>query len=608
MQDRSGTSHDLNKDMAHTADTPPTASLPDKRMRAEQIDLLFTHGPSLLLGNTLGVISVVLMLWRDFELHVLLMWLGVVAVLTVARIVMITTHNGRFRSRLESETWGWLFIVGAALSGICWGSLAYITANTDPLTLAAIGMILAGLTGAAAPALGTLYIAYVVYAAAALMPYAVRCFTHPHPLAFGMGFIAVSYFACTLIFGWVNNRFTRESIRLRSQNLELLRQLQIQTQAAERARFSAENANSGKTRFLAAASHDMRQPLQSVSLLADALQAEPLTPTAERLLASMREAATSMGELMDELMDYSRIDSGTLQAEFRSFDLAPLLIRIEAEFAPLAAQRGLRLHVRSRPLRVLSDPRMVERIVRNLVSNAVKYTASGGVLVGCRLRGKQVRLEIWDSGIGIPNDKQDDVFREFYQLDNPERDRRKGLGLGLAIVDGLVRLLGQRLQLRSIEGKGSLFSVALPLDTTQQARTEIRPPALPVLPQNISRVLVIDNEPIIQQAMSALLAAWGCKPIAAESLEDALAQLDSAPDAILADYRLLEGRTGIEAIEGVRRHFNVDIPAAVITGDTDPHRLAEARASGFPLLQKPTPSGHLREVLSGLLQTVPAQS
>ncbi|MEC5386230.1 hybrid sensor histidine kinase/response regulator [Uliginosibacterium sp. H3] len=592
--------------MAQSADPAASASLSDKHLRAEQIELLFTHGPSLLLGNTLGVISVTLMLWQAFELHVLLMWLGAIAVLTLARIAMVTAHNGRWRNRLSTDAWGVLFIAGAALSGIGWGCLAYITSNTDPLTLAAIGMILAGLTGAAAPALGTLYLAYVLYALAALIPYAVLCFTQSHPLAFGMGFIAVSYFLCTLIFGWVNNRFTKGSIRLRFENHELLRQLQVQTQAAERARYSAETANSGKTRFLAAASHDMRQPLQSISLLADALQAEPLTPAAERLLASMREATTSMGELMDELMDYSRIDSGTLQAEFRSFNLAPLLIRIEAEFAPLAAQRGLRLHIRHRPVRVLSDPRMVERILRNLVSNAVKYTASGGILVACRPRGKHLRLEVWDSGIGIPMDKQDEVFREFYQLDNPERDRRKGLGLGLAIVDGLVRLLGQRLELRSIEGKGSVFSVALPLDTTQQAKTEILRPELPVLPQNISRVLVIDNEPIIQQAMSALLAAWGCKPIAAESLEDALAQLDSAPDAILADYRLLEGRTGIEAIEGVRKHFNVDIPAAVITGDTDPHRLAEARSSGFPLLQKPTPSGHLREVLSTLLQTTPA--
>jgi signal transduction histidine kinase len=594
--------------MVQSADTVAPSSLPDKRLRAEQIDLLFTHGPSLLLGNTLGVVSVTLMLWRDVAPYVMFTWLGAIVVLTAVRIGMIGAHNGRFRNSLDTHTWGWLFIAGSGLSGLGWGCLAYLTSSTDPMTLAAIGMVLAGLTGAAAPALGTLYLAYVLYATMALIPYAIRCFTHPNHLAFGMGFIAVSYYLCTLIFGRVNNRFTTSSIKLRFENLEFLRQLQVQTQAAEHARFSAESANAGKTRFLAAASHDMRQPLQSVSLLADALQAEPLTPTAERLLASMREATTSMGELMDELMDYSRIDTGTLQAEFRSFDLAPLLIRLEAEFAPLAAQRGLRLHVRSRPLRVLSDPRMVERILRNLVSNAVKYTATGGVLVGCRIRGKQARLEIWDSGIGIPADKQDDVFREFYQLDNPERDRRKGLGLGLAIVDGLAHLLGQRLHLRSIEGKGSLFSVSLPLDTTQQVRTEIPQPTLPVLPQNISRVLVIDNEPIIQQAMSALLAAWGCKPIAAESLEDALSQLDAAPDAILADYRLLEGRTGIEAIEGVRRHFNLEIPAAVITGDTDPHRLAEARASGFPLLQKPTPSGHLREVLSNLLHAAPAHT
>ncbi|MDB5800235.1 MAG: hybrid sensor histidine kinase/response regulator [Rhodocyclales bacterium] len=585
----------------------PAASMPDKRLRTEQIELLFTHGPSLLFGNTLGVLSASLLLWRSIPLRNLLLWLFAIVLLTALRIGMMAAHNGRFRHRLSIDGWGVFFIATTAISGIGWGSLAYLTTNSDPLTLAAVGVVLAALTGAAAPAMGTLYIAYALYATAALLPFAVLCFLQQGHLAFGMGVIALCYYVCMLIFGWVNNRFTKSSIRLRFENMALLRELRVQTQAAETARISAESANTGKTRFLAAASHDLRQPLQSITLLADTLQTETLSPNAEQLVASMREACSSMGELMDELMDYSRIDSGAQQAEFRSFDLSPLLIRIEAEFSPLARQRGLKFKVRHRPLRVLSDPRMVERILRNLVSNAVKYTNRGGVLVACRVRGKQVLMEVWDSGIGIPSDQQEDVFREFYQLDNPERDRRKGLGLGLAIVDGLVRLLGQRLMLRSVQGKGSLFSVALPLDTTRPVAHELQRRTQPLLPQNISRVLVIDNEPIIQQAMSALLTAWGCKALAAASLEDAIAQLDAPPDAILADYRLLEGRTGIEAIEGLRKHFNLQIPAAVITGDTDPHRLAEARASGFPLLQKPTPSGHLREVLARLLNPAPAQ-
>ncbi|MDB5813432.1 MAG: hybrid sensor histidine kinase/response regulator [Rhodocyclales bacterium] len=610
---RSGEDHDAKlptnpyTSIVRTANPPAATSLPDKRLRAEQIELLFTHGPSLIFGNTLGVLSASLLLWRSMSLRNLLLWLLAIVLLTALRIGMIAAHNGRFRHRLRVDAWGRFFIVTTAASGIGWGSLAYLTGNSDPLTLAAVGVVLAALTGAAAPAMGTLYIAYALYATAALLPFAALCFMQRDPLAFGMGIIALCYYACMLLFGGVNNRFTKNSIRLRFENMALLRELQVQTQAAETARISAETANTGKTRFLAAASHDLRQPLQSLTLLADTLQTEVLSPDAQRLVASMQEACSSMGELMDELMDYSRIDSGALRAEFRSFDLSPLLVRIEAEFAPLARQRGLRLKIRSRPLRVLSDPRMVERILRNLVSNAIKYTNYGGVLVGCRTRGKQIQVEIWDSGIGIPGDQQGNVFREFYQLDNPERDRRKGLGLGLAIVDGLVKLLGQRLLLRSVRGKGSLFAFLLPLDTTNASADETQRMSMPVLPQNISRVPVIDNEPIIQQAMSALLAAWGCKAVAAASLEDALALLDAPPDAILADYRLLEGHTGIEAIEGVRKHFNLQIPAAVITGDTDPHRLAEARASGFPLLQKPTPSGHLREVLSHLLQAAPTR-
>ncbi|MFT3733997.1 MAG: hybrid sensor histidine kinase/response regulator [Rhodocyclaceae bacterium] len=581
----------------------PTSPNPDEvQIRREQIELLYSHGSSVLLGNTLGVVATTALLWNTMDRTILLIWLIVVAIWSLARIAMFRAHNGAMHDRFSVESWGWLFVAGTGVSGFCWGILAWLIPDADTMTLAAIGMILAGLLGGAVPALGTFFFAYLCYASTALLPFALRCFLESNELAYGMGFIAVSYYLCTLMFGRISNRFTRDSIRLRFENLALLRQLQVHTEAAEAARLGAETANASKTRFLAAASHDMRQPLQSITLLADALQAEPLTPTAQDLLASMREASASMGELMDELMDYSRIDTGSLKAEFRSFDIAQILIRIEAEFAPLARQRGLQLTVRKKPARVLSDARMVERILRNLVANAVKYTPRGGVLVGARLRGKNLRLEVWDSGVGIPGDQQTEIFREFYQLDNPERDQRKGLGLGLAIVDGLARLIGQRLVLRSIEGRGSVFMLELPLDTSEAAKEITRIQPIP-LPQNLSRVLIIDNEPVIQQAMAALLTAWGCRPIAAESLEHALAQLDTAPDAILADYRLLEGRTGIEAIEGVRQRFGRPIPAAIITGDTDPHRIAEARASGFPLLQKPTPSAHLREVLSKLLST-----
>jgi two-component system, sensor histidine kinase len=590
--------------MAPPATPAASLSAAESRVRKEQIELLFSHGTSVLLGNLLAVLACAFMLWDNFKPQQLLTWLLFMMLWTGLRMLMVRAHNGRLHERLSVNTWGWLFIGGAGISGLCWGVLPWLLHSPEPLTLAAIGVVLAGLTGAAAPALGTLFITYVIYTSLALLPFALCCLTQANELSFDMGVVAIGYFLCTLLFASVNNRFTLASIRLRFENLELLRQLQVQTEVAEHARQCAETASTSKTRFLAAASHDMRQPLQSITLLADALQAEALNDKAQRLLSSMREASASMGELMDELMDYSRIDAGSMQAEFRPFDVAQVLVRIEAEFAPLARTLGLRLSVRTRHLRVLSDARMIERILRNLVSNALKYTHRGGVIVACRVRRKVVRLEVWDSGVGIPQDKQGDVFREFYQLDNPERDRRKGIGLGLAIVDGLTRLLGQRLQLRSIEGRGSVFAIELPLDTSEVAR-ELHPLRAAPLPHNLSSVLVIDNEPVIQQAMAALLAAWGCQVTAVESLGDALLQLKSAPDAILADYRLLEGETGIDAIEGVRRHFGRQIPAAVITGDTDPHRLAEARASGFPLLQKPTPSAHLREVLSTLLSQPP---
>lgn len=586
----------MPRNAPHTSPRP-AGGLED-RLFAEQVTLLYQHGASLVFGNTLGVFSTALMLWSTIDHRRLIIWVCAVILLTAARMALIAMHR-RWQTRLGPTKWGWLFVLGTTLSGVSWGILGFLPATPEPITLAAVGIVLAGLTGASVPAIGTFYPAYAFYATAALMPFTALCLAQEDQLSFGMGVVSLCYYLCALLFCRINSRFTLGSIRLRFENLDLLRQLRVQTQAAEAARAAAESANTGKTRFLAAASHDLRQPLQTLTLLTDALQTEPLSPHARRLLQSMRDACSSMGSLMNELMDYSRIDSGTLQADIRSFDLGTVLSRIETEFADEAGQRGLTLRVRPTHLRVQSDPHMIERVLRNLVSNAVKYTARGGVLLGCRRRGERVRLEVWDTGFGIPVEMQKEVFREFYQLDNPERDRKKGLGLGLAIVDGLAKLLDLRLTLRSMPGRGTVFSLELPL--VEAAGRRAAPAESADHPPGTGHILVIDNEPAILHAMCSLLASWGFQPMGAESVEHALSGLKQAPDAILADYRLRNGSTGIEAIQAVRQRFDIEIPAALITGDTDPHRLAEAQLHSLRLLRKPTQSAALRALIEQLL-------
>ena len=244
-------------------------------------------------------------------------------------------------------------------------------------------------------------------------------------------------------------------------------------QVAEEAQLVAERANAAKSKFLAAASHDLRQPIHAQGLFLGVLARSELTVYQRELLSSARAALEASGEMLNTLLDFSRIEAGVIKPQIRSFLLQPLLNKIENEFAPQADAKGLVYRTRETFLAVQSDPMLVELILRNLVSNAIRYTEHGGVLVGCRQRGNKVVLEVWDTGIGIEPTHQQEVFREFHQLGNPERDTRKGLGLGLAISDGLARALNHGLSLASKPGRGTVFRLTVPNATDLMSATGI---------------------------------------------------------------------------------------------------------------------------------------
>lgn len=395
----------------------------------------------------------------------------------------------------------------------------------------------------------------------------------------------------------------QESTSLQLQVEERTVQATQARQVAEAAQHEAERANAAKSKFLAAASHDLRQPIHAQGLFLDVLSRTELTPYQRELLSSARAASEASGEMLNTLLDFSRIEAGVVKPQVRPFLLQPMFNKIENEFAPQADAKGLVYRSRETPLAAQSDPVLVELILRNLVSNAIRYSEHGGVLVGCRRRGNQAVLEVWDTGIGIEPEHQQEVFREFHQLGNPERDTRKGLGLGLAISDGLARTLGHGLSLASRPHRGSVFRLALPVATPSM------PANAPVVTRGNAtllnvRILVIDDDEAVRAAMLHLLRNWGCNCEAVESIEEALAMARGyAPDVIVSDYRLRKQRTGAEAITALRALLRKDLPALLITGDTAPERLREAQASGIPLLHKPlTPSDLYRglmEVLEG---------
>ncbi|WP_454017629.1 hybrid sensor histidine kinase/response regulator [Azospirillum sp. Marseille-Q6669] len=371
------------------------------------------------------------------------------------------------------------------------------------------------------------------------------------------------------------------------------------------ARDNAERADMAKTKFLAAASHDLRQPVQSLFFfahaLSDRLDGHPASP----LLASMSESLNGLRTLLDSLLDVSRLDAGVVTPAVTEFALGPLLQRLADEYRGRAAEVGIALHHVPTDGWTRSDPALIERILRNLVENAIRYTESGRILIGCRRSGSGLRVEVLDTGIGIPEDKRDEVFVEFTQLANPERDRRKGLGLGLAIVRRLAGLLGHEVTLRSRPGRGSAFGLTVPSVAPRQVMKTCRPAAQsaakPAANGGKGLVVVVEDDAIILLSMRTMLEEWGYEVVAAVSADEAVGTLTSLgqrPDMIVADYRLREGRTGLQAIRDIYGVCGVRVPALVLTGDTDPARIAEVQQSGHRLLHKPVAPEVLRSALT----------
>ena len=364
-----------------------------------------------------------------------------------------------------------------------------------------------------------------------------------------------------------------------------------------------EEANLAKSRFLAGASHDLRQPLHALNLFITQLRSEKDPVEKDRVIARIDAAVTDMNELFNELLDMSRLDAGVLVPSISEFPVDQLLKRIERTFTAAAREKNLRLRVVSNSCWIRSDFILLERILLNLVSNAVRYTQAGGVVLGCRRRAGVLRIEVWDSGIGIPDDQQRDIFGEFRQLSSTKQDRRGGLGLGLAIVDRLCRLLDYPIELASAPGRGSRFAVSAPL-AAPVTSTE-QPPQASVDRAMGKSIVVIDDDVLVLDGMRGALKGWGCSVVTASSEDTALAVLskvDRTPDIIISDYRLSDGKTGFDVIERIRRIFGTPIPAFLITGDTTPERLREARASGYYLLHKPVMPITLRSVVSQLLK------
>ncbi|HEY3487823.1 MAG TPA: ATP-binding protein [Gammaproteobacteria bacterium] len=418
-------------------------------------------------------------------------------------------------------------------------------------------------------------------------------FTHDY---WYVGIAVILGLALLLYLSSLHEKTLIESIFIRFENQTLIEKLSEQKQEAEQ-------ASVAKSKFLAAASHDLRQPLHALGLYLDTMNTELNTKRQEELANKMGIAIDALNDLFQRLLDISKLDAGIVEPNIGDYPADDIFKRLEVRFMPLAKAEKLEMLFRHNGEILLTDPPLLECILDNLISNAIRYTSSGKVTVQTFAgKNSDVILEVADTGLGIPEEEQQNIFNEFYQLHNPERDRTKGLGLGLSIVKRLCELLQYPLELESTVGKGTRFRLHVPGGNPANI-VQPKITTRPIWDIKGKKVLFIDDEMHIRDAMYQLLSNWGCNAICVDSTDEAMIAIEKGliPDLIIVDYRLRELETGVDAIRSITHALQMEIPGILITGDTAPERLQEAAKSGFKLLHKPVSPGQLRMVANHLL-------
>ena len=592
---------------ALTESTPdPTALAEPARddtaalIHGEQVRASYANLPLTFIMSLVAAALLCLVVRDVVPARVWVPWLGAMVAFSVALFFLWRTFQRRKPVGMAARLWGRYAVIGSLATGCLWGAGAVLLHTPDSIDYQILVAVTAAIVASSAAFASAAYLPpFYAFFFPAAIPSAFIFLQENDTTRVVAGLLLVFYLPVVTRFAIAVNRAFVEALRLRFENIALVGELRDKKNAAE-------NANVAKSRFLAAASHDLRQPMHALGLFLQSLRQGQLAERERGLVENISASYSAMEGLFDALLDVSRLDAGVVEPRKRVFAARRVLERIRNEYASQAAAKGLALSVRPCSAFVRSDQTLLEEIVTNFVANAVRHTRAGRVVVGCRReRGAWLRIEVWDTGLGIPLERQQDVFRDFVQLGNPERDRRQGLGLGLAIVQRLSRLLDHPVELRSTPGRGSVFRVMVPLAAAHEAEApqgESEPTAIE--PFNDRFVVVVDDDAAVLAAMRTLLAEWGCEVASADSSAGILATLATAsrtPDLILCDYRLRGGESGADVIDAIRGEFNEDIPAALITGDTGAERLQEARESGLPLLHKPVKAPRLRALMARLL-------
>lgn len=584
----------------------------DQRFQPPLVDILYRQSYAVLFANFVIPVPVVYVLWDFVHGGILLFWTASIYILTIARVFLsrqyFKAHKDGVEETTSWKTWAWRFAVFSWISSSLWGLLGWFGFQPDqPQLQAFTTIVLTGLVCGAIPSLSAFPPAYTGSLIAMLIPLAGRSIFGEASINDVYLLFVLCLAGVNLYYSHISYRSMAETVSLRFENLSLIGQLKEE-------RDRAQAADRGKSRFLAAASHDLRQPLHALGLFNSTLAAlgergDVPADEARNLARRVKSVTGNLSGLLNALLDISRLDAGIVTVAKEPVSLSRLFDDLYDEFAGTAKRRNLEWRLVDTDLWVETDPMMLKRILGNLLSNAFNYTQRGRVLLGCRRRAGLVEIQVIDTGIGIPIAQQCEIFEEFYQLHNPARDREKGLGLGLSIVRRTADLLGHPLKVNSADGRGSSFSVSIPL-----ALRPLSPaPSRVAIPMKHSRcIMVVDDEPDVLDAIHQLLTVVGYRVHAGRSAEEvtrlhrAGSGCDQSPvDLIIADYRLENGATGLDAIGELQRYLGRSIPAFLLSGDTSPSLLKSISESGYRLLNKPIDGDELQKAIAEAFQLAP---
>ncbi len=595
----------------HQADAADEAHTPlDDQVSAERVADIYAYLPITTVAMVVGVGVTVSQYWSLVPRTGLLCWLAVLCVIGVVRAIM---NWGFSRRRDNSQPallrWYQLWRYTTLASGLMWGVAAWFfygyggLIEQVVLILTIYSFCMAGMQ-ILSPQHNTFY----EFCALCLVPLLMRIGLPADGASLKLAAYLMVIFSITLLLARLYRKNNEGLVHLKVRTEQLMVQLRAEKAAAELARQEAEVASRAKTQFFAAASHDLRQPLHAMGLFAEALRQRSQDEEVAHLVASINGSVDALEGLFSELLDITKIDTGGVDVAPDHINVGDIFRRLRLHFEPVAFEKGLRLRFRGDAHNIYADPILVERILRNLVSNAIRYTNEGTVLVSCRRRSGRMLLQVWDTGVGIRERELEHVFEEFYQVPQYESlspQQRKGLGLGLAIVKRLAGLIEAPLALRSEIGRGSVFSLDVPAGRAPRVRHQRDVGGKVPLGLTLDRrlIVVIEDEPAVRGGLEALLRGWGANVVSFETVAASQQWLQNAsvdrdrPDLLIVDYRLEAGRTGVEAIQSMRARFGQGVPAIIVTGSTMRGHDDEAQEHDFHLLVKPVVPNKLRAMI-----------